>query len=279
MPGMLPFVGISVHALLALLTRWSSAIPRLGGFSKAQHKAACDELLRALVGGLVHEGQGFGVPIDLEANWQIPWPRPPVHGKTVVLDVGGDGIAKVREWLAVVVAQHPAPGNMWWSSQKLSKFVDRLESFDLVALLKACFAEKHLLDLFKQLIWLLGQRLQDHFLAALDDKASPIAVAYDSFEAALNCPLVMDRKLVEYVEASKSFCRQAGQRTYAVATDKASVGGLGSGLQTTIFVVGRTNTAILGIPQVASRSWHGPRFLGDLGQTTHKEAPAFGWQI
>lgn len=68
----------------------------------------------------------------------------------------------------------------------------------------------------------------------------------------------MDRKLVEYVEASRSFSRQVRSRTYAVATDKASVGGLGSGLQTTVFVVGQTNTAILGIPQALSlQPWFG----------------------
>lgn len=247
---MLPFVGISLHALLALLVRWCGAIPRNGGFSKAQHKTACDELLQALVTGVSGGGQGFSLPIDLEAQWNIPWPRPAAHGKTVLLEVDGSGNVKLREWLAQVFDQHPASQHMWWSRPKLSKFADRLDSCDLATLLKVAFADKAMLGFFKQLVWLLGQRLQDLALQSLDGQTTSLQVAYDKFEAALDCPIVMDRKLVEYVEASKAFCKQVRSRTYSVATDKASVGGLGSGLQTTVFVVGQTNTAILGIPQV-----------------------------
>lgn len=128
-------------------------------------------------------------------------------------------------------------GGVWWSEKKLGGFVSGLESCDLVSLLKAAFAHKAMLDFFKQPVWLLGQRMQDLCLQVLGGGGASYSIAYDSFESALECPQVMDRKLVEYVEASNSFCRQARRRSYSCVADKASVGGLGSGLQTTVFVV------------------------------------------
>lgn len=110
---MLPFVGTSWHALLALLVRWSSAIPRHGGFSKAQRKSACDEFLRALLAGITGDGKALSLPINLEAKWAISWPRPPVHDKTVILVVSAGGTVDLREWLGKVVDHHPAPPSMW----------------------------------------------------------------------------------------------------------------------------------------------------------------------
>lgn len=63
-----------------------------------------------------------------------------------------------------------------------------------------------------------------------------------------NGPL-MDRKLVQYVLASNRVAEGLRLRSYSICTDKASVGGLGGGLQNTVIGLGRSNLAIFGIPQ------------------------------
>lgn len=173
-PGMLPFAGMSLHVLLALFVRWPSATPRHGGFSKAQHKSACDKVLRALLASIVCDGQAYSLPADPDAKWNIPWPRPPVHGsKTVLLGVSAEGNVDMREGLGRVVDHHPAPSHMWWHGAKLSKFADNWESDDIARLLKASFVDKNMIVFFKQFVWLLRQRLQDLCLQSLFGKTAP----------------------------------------------------------------------------------------------------------
>lgn len=63
----------------------------------------------------------------------------------------------------------------------------------------------------------------------------------------LDKPHVMDLRLAQYVRSGREAA--AGAINISVCTDKAAVCGLGSGVQGSIFVVGRKNVAILAPPQ------------------------------
>lgn len=87
----LPFHALSLHALLALLIRWATFCPRLGGL----HGRDLD-LLKALV-GVVCLPTGCEVPIALDHQWVNLWPRPDCS-QHVAVRVDAMGLCDFAEW-------------------------------------------------------------------------------------------------------------------------------------------------------------------------------------
>lgn len=54
----------------------------------------------------------------------------------------------------------------------------------------------------------------------------------------------MDRRLLEYVVAGRDYAQQLGLRSMSLCTEKASVNGLGAGLQNTSFTLGESEVAV-----------------------------------
>jgi len=71
---MLPFASVSCWAPLSLLCWWATRSERFGGVRRPRDRAACEELLRALL-RLVHsQPGGFAITIDMKECWTNPWP-------------------------------------------------------------------------------------------------------------------------------------------------------------------------------------------------------------
>ena len=116
------------------------------------------------------------------------------------------------------------------------------------------FMESHdaLRPVYKQLLWQVGQRIQANMfqLAKSGVVHSGITVAHCSISDVLDIPAHLDRRLSCYVSSGVSAA--LGHLNFTCCSDKAAVGGLGAGVQSTMFVLPLTDQAILGIPQVSA---------------------------
>ena len=123
-------------------------------------------------------------------------------------------------------------------------------------LMLALHDDKTLRPFYLQLLWQLGQRLQALMAKSMRNIASsgsrsaqqPLVVHARSMDETLQDATQLDIFLVAYVLGSRE--ASAGRNNVSMCTDKASVGGLGGGVQCTVFVLQQTNHAILAVPQV-----------------------------
>lgn len=251
-PHHLPFLGISGHALLALLTKWATAAPRWGGLQTPRHRLASGDLLLALltdVRTLLPDGVLF---IDLSATWRIVAPRPQTFDREVPLRIGSDGTVDFDKFIDEATTRYPCSKRCWWHSQALHDFARNLATYNLYDIFCASAMDKRMLSLHKQLVWGLDQLLEKRCRQLIPRKKASegIPVRAPNMEGALGSGPALDRQLVQYVESSKRYANMLNLRSLSLCTDKASVGGLGSGVQCTVMVLGQSNVAVVAAPQV-----------------------------
>lgn len=247
--GSLPWVGISSHGLIAILSRWALAAPRGGGLAEPKARAASSELLIAILGlAKPDRGGHVGLSISIETDWRVRWPRPPDCSRSVTLRWDAAGQVDLIGFFDEVRGRFPASRKQWWHQSVVESFLRDLRSFTLFDVFCAASTDKRVHHLFKQLVWGIGQLLEGIFRGNAGRPGLKMQVA--GFAEVLDSGPLMDRKLVQYVMASKRVSEGMGLRSYSICTDKASVGGLGGGLQNTVIGLGQSNIAIFGIPQV-----------------------------
>lgn len=250
----LPHCSVSNWALLVLLLRWATAGKRHGGFDDERHKQASLELLWALLRPMFEScSQGFVLSIDVTTDWTIPWPRPVCNTHEVQLTLSPEGFIDLgRAKLALGALE--SDRRSWWSEGRMQAAWGPLNrSISLVEFLSGVNKSPIMLPLLRQVVWQLGMRLQALCLKAKSSLGSNIAglimTEQGFIEVLTNAPL-LDRMLVQYTESAKKKAADLNITSYSVSTDKASVGGLGSGLMASIIGLGTTNCAVLGVPQV-----------------------------
>lgn len=133
----------------------------------------------------------------------------------------------------------------------LNDFANNLATYSVFDLLCASALDKRLQPLHKQLVWGFGQVLEAKCrkLVPRRKKTEGISVRAPGMEDALASAPHLDRQLVQYVESSRRYASMLNLRSVSLCTDKASVGGLGSGVQSTIIVLGQSNVAVVAAPQ------------------------------
>lgn len=248
----LPFVGLPLVAMLEMVTKWGVDIPRRMGMREDTHRDVAAAVLRGLLGGLCKSLQGIELTIELVREWQSPWPRPPAQWNAVVQSVREDGLCDLEDWVDRVAQDHPAPGRQWWSEASLLRLIASLKSGSLWDLIAGTAMTKGFEALHLQLIWDLGMRLQGLLLESVLKKVTlrGIGLRREAFSDIEGQAHTMDRKLAEYVASARAFAASLQVRCISLCTDKASVCGLGAGLQNTVFTVGDSGVAIFGVPQV-----------------------------
>lgn len=246
---LLPFVGLSTWALLSLLATWCSALPRMGGMQKLAHRQAARECLSALLCMVLEAVGGLAIPIDLQETWDIVWPRPSPHWKCELLSVGADGTVNFLDWVDRLKQRHPASPRQWWHEKHLRTLSGDSPSLTLLDLFVGVCSGKRFLPFFKQVLWALGQALQAEILKGARGQGE-FEVELETFANVLQDGPALDRKLVSYVLAGQEMARQLNLRSFSCATDKASVGGLGAGVQGSLFVLGSSNICVVAPPQV-----------------------------
>lgn len=270
----LPFLGLSSHALLALLTRWSVATPRRGGLNDPKHRMASAELLLSLLDAARGSSAGASVLwVSLVGNWSIAWPRPDFGEHEVSLVWNADGMLDMQGWVAQVKASHPCAKKCWWHAQQLETWIASLPSFTIYDVLTQSSVTKGLGVLHTQLTWQVGQMLETLAGQVTKGNRRSVMVVRDmSFEDAFDSAAKLDLKLVRYVESGVRRAAANNIRSISLCTDKASVGGLGGGVQSTVFVLGESNIGIVGVPQVhwdSIGSRARPVCLGRHGACSH----------
>ena len=180
-------------------------------------------------------------------DWCNHWPRPNCSEFTVEIKVESDGTMKLDEWWPVVEEQLHClglgPRSRMLKDLKLS-LNDKTQLLDVLK--QASGAQS--CTLFDQILWACGHQLQKLVKAMLKGKASSPWLSAKKVDMSdlLACPNLLDRHLVRYIDVCKGLMH--GQTNISCATDKASVCGLGSGLQNTVFAL-PDNRAIFSSPQ------------------------------
>jgi hypothetical protein len=253
---MLPYASCSTWALIALLGRWGFGSSRHGGLSNDKHRRACQEFLHKLIAIATLDGsKELVIPIEVEDVWEIRWPRPQGCGVVVALVVSRDGTVDFRDFMMRLCAAVGGLGRGWWTSKELQRLLEQSSrSGDFQSLLVNSATTKALVPFHLQLLWHCGLRVQEVILDAWASQANGlITVRETSMEECMESANIMDRRLVAYQECCRAAARN--HSCFTCCTDKSSVCGLGSGLQTTIFVIGDTNLALFAAPQVPTQTW------------------------
>ena len=241
---------MTIFALLELGIIWGTKKPRGGGFCHEDHRSSAKDLVKALLaialGGNVKE-----VEVSMEQPWSIKWPRPHTAERVFPLFLlPGCLVALGGFFRATKSIAHRVQG-AWFTSTAWDFAMETLgEQPTFCDFLVFTSGEKAPRPLYLQLIWWAGCRAQDLNGAAakMKESRSPLfAVTVKSLAGCLDNRREMDRRLAIYVRNCKEACQ--GHRNLSVCTDKASVCGLGSGIQGSIFVISATNQAILATPQ------------------------------
>lgn len=168
-----------------------------------------------------------------------------------MLSIGTDGRVDLQGFRQQV-DNIPSNRTNWWDERSWEKAFGNYGQAHIVEFMARAGLCKGFEQFFKQVLWWMGAKVQAECMGLIRGSTSnPICkvVTHSILEALTNAPL-LDRMLVQYTESCKDKCRELDIRNYSCATDKASVGGLGSGLQATIIGLGATGYAIQAAPQV-----------------------------
>jgi hypothetical protein len=183
-------------------------------------------------------------------DWDNKWPRPmPCSSQAVLVKLNKDtsfGLAQL--FTAVEQLLFSTPDQL--AHKKLSEFRKAIQrrAGTLVDLFAVLCCDSKLLPIYQQVLWQCGAHLQKLSLVMLKGSvtAPRMTAKAIGMDDLLEMAHLLDRQLVRYVAASKDSARGYGNLSFC--TDKSTVGGLGSGLQNTIFVT-PGNVAIVSPPQ------------------------------
>lgn len=250
---MLPYPSTSAWVLIFLLIRWATCKPRKGGMSNDRHKAACLEFL-AVIWKVIKSAsapQPVKLMVELSPGWCIPWPRPRCCQHRVILAIDQDGHVDMKSFIADLCSKVHAAGlrkGPWWSSADLRKMAEQPDNPSWIELLERTSSISALHPLHCQILWMLGSIFQQGMMHA-SEKTAETTMSCTS-TSGMDSSNAMDYQLVNY----EGCCREAaaGCYSFSMATDKAAVGGLGSGVQSSVIVKGNTNQAIFPCPQAST---------------------------
>jgi hypothetical protein len=219
--------------------------------SSDRNSGACNAVLRGLLSALCLTRQGITIPIALEKSWLVQWPRPDPQLRAVTLLIDSQGICDLQSWCTSTTQDFPCRNIDWWHKAQLSRLCSEVYSTSIWDLFSHTCVTRSLNVLHVQLLWSLGMQLQKCLYDVTKKTVAPrdISISTEDFTEIMDNPAVMDRKLAEYVVSGRSFAASLSLRAYSSATDKASVCGLGAGLQNTIFTLGSSGCAVFACPQ------------------------------
>ena len=109
-PGV-PFVAISAHAFVAMMTKWAYDIPRNMGMVKVQHKEAAHATLKVFLICIASMCGGLKFDIDMVQKFNVVWHRPLPHHKSDTLVMNPKmACASLMTLLIVLQSTHPPSG-------------------------------------------------------------------------------------------------------------------------------------------------------------------------
>lgn len=265
-PAVLPYFGLSVWALLALFVRWAFFSEARGGMKKVDHRLAPQQLLQVLFDIMCEGGQEWSIPLDMAPGiWQNDWPRPLVNKCPVVVKVRPDGALDLIAWTTYAGADAFSPKHPLRSW--LSQIVGGLQRMTLVDFFKFAAMRDSMRQLYRQVLWFCGKRLQVSLTTALRKEttfsSSVFNLAEYGCDELISAAHTLHRMLVRYTIACRGAC--LGQTCIAVSTDKATVCGMS--LQQCLVAL-PNNAGIVCPPQASFGNWgrhpayQSPRSLG-----------------
>lgn len=274
----LPHCSVSCWALLVLLSRWSHAGKRHGGFEDPRHRQSCKELLDCFLELVLKDSGGLTVHICVVGEWHVTWPRPEnIEIPTVQLAFACDGFVNVGSFMADLL-RFPSGRSDWWHHTKTQGCwgagVDRTP---LGGFLGSLAGSVPMLPLLRQVVWHLGFALQSVLSRATmpnEKRVSGAEITQHDFVEALGNAALLDRMLVQYTESAKKKALELHTTSFSVSTDKASVGGLGGGLMASVIGLGHSGYAVLGVPQATPKGPNTPDTHRALRR--HAKSPAPG---
>ena len=246
---LLPYVSASIWALLVLLTLWTTTAKKSGGLQRQEWRSSAAAMLSAIVADvLVVSPSEISFPIFMQLDWKPEWPRP-FAVCDVILPIFHGRIQWTR-FVEQVRAKAVILGAGWWSGDAFDQLdTDMRGKTALTDLLQATCATPCLLSLHAQLVWAIGWTWQQLVIGLHTDKTKvhQSLCCYEvKDEDLMGCATDMDIHLGSYIYCSQ--VATSGVLHFNCSTDKASMCGLGSGVQGTIFTV-PGNLAILSPPQ------------------------------
>ena len=203
-------------------------------------QASSSDLLLSLVNSLLSvTGPVLTVPVSLTNDWKPHWPAAHTPADAVLQVY--DGYVAWPAFVKDVIRLAPCHGPGWWAADAFGI---------LCATLQKEYPNKklHITDLMKatctivpfhsQLVWFLGWQWQRMALSMLND----VKLSLDNFTITIvqhselcEHATQMDFQLVNYMEACQAVAKN--NLCFGMSTDKASICGLGGGVQGTQFSI------------------------------------------
>ena len=238
--------GLSSHALVAMSLRWWAGPAKQGRMSTASGQQAASNLLDALLLGMSALA-AWNLEVKFDSQWSHRWPRPELPcPHTIELQVTAEATVDLRPWARMAEQGDCAVAKHAWDAVRPQ--LGSWREVSLKTLMQVCQQRPALQRILAQLLWRLGSRMDFVIMKGRKkgECSDILTVPMDTKEVELtSCsPATQDAYLVKYLYAAvnKSF----NQRTFSLATDKATVGGLP--IQNTILVY-PDNVAVVCPPQ------------------------------
>jgi hypothetical protein len=203
-------------------------------------QASCSDLLLSLVNSLLSvSGPVLTVPVSLTNDWKPSWPAS--HTPTDVVLHVHNGYVAWPAFVKDVIRLAPCHGPGWWARAAFDGLCSTLQQeypnkkLHITDLMKATCK---IVPFHSQLVWCLGWQWQRMALSMLND----VKLSSDNFTITVVQPgdlcshaTQMDFHLVNYMES----CQAAAKNhlCFGMSTDKATICGLGGGVQGTQFSI------------------------------------------
>ena len=191
----------------------------------------------------------MNVPVKLTKDWSPQWPV--AHTPSDVMLQMHNGYVLWPAFVADVTSIAAAHGNGWWSADEFGEFCAELKTDypNMLHITDLLRASCHIAPLHSQLVWHLGWIWQSMALRMLKDEKLTLdtfSIRFVRPDELMNTASDMDVQLVHYMEASLAASKNL--LCFGMSTDKASICGLGGGVQCSQFSI-PGNVIIYAAPQ------------------------------
>lgn len=219
------------------LAQWASLQRALGGFTDAQHRQACMELLSAFLRGSC----GCQLVIFLDDGFEARWPAASTGMRRNELNVTDEGLVDITS-LAAKLQQCPDAFDASWGA--CLQVETPCSLVDLVV--SGCKNARRGCSFFLQLIGECSRQLERVLEESRGGSSFGTDFSVEDIGWDTESPYQLELKLSGYMAASKRFVDACGIQHLSFGTDKSRAHG--KAIQNTLFVA-PTNECWWGVPQ------------------------------
>lgn len=240
----LPWPSVATSMLLAMMVRWAACSPARGGLKNEKSRAVCSSFVHAILASLADGPLSIRIFVD---NAVVrDWPAAPRGHAPAIIDVCTDNSVEVDQLVSVCEASGDASWNKVCAAMETN--------MSLAQLVQLSATHHPQCGLFKQLVWAIGERIDDRLIACKGSGVSTMgSLTWREVSSEGLSDYQMDRALMRYIVGVQEVVGPVPRRL-SCAPDKSRVHSMA--LLNTAFVL-PTNQAFWGVPQVSMGCWGG----------------------